>query len=181
MILLFTALLGVGYPLVVTGIAGALLPSQARGSLVTVDGTPVGSALVGQSFTSDRYFHGRPSATAETPYNGASSGGTSLGPTSAKLRDMIDAQIRDLRTAGVEGPLPADAVTSSGSGLDPHISPAFAKLQIARVAKVRQISEQQVAALVEASTSRPALGFIGEPRVNVLRLNMALDKSIPQK
>lgn len=181
MILLFTGLLGLCYPLAVTGIVGVLMPGQARGNLVAVNGIPVGSAWVGQSFTSDRYFHGRPSATAEMPYNAASSGGTSLGPTSAKLRDRIETEIRALRTAGVQGPLPADAVTSSGSGLDPDISPEFARLQIVRVAKARQLPEQHVAALVEANTSRPALGFIGEPRVNVLALNMALDKNIPQK
>lgn len=181
MILLFTALLGVGYPLAITGIAGVLAPNQARGSLVAVDGTPVGSAVVGQSFSSDRYFHGRPSATAEGPYNAASSGGTSLGPTSAKLRDRIETELEALGAAGAQGPVPADAVTASGSGLDPDISPAFARLQIARVAKARQLPEQQLAALVEASTSRPALGFIGEPRVNVLALNMALDKRRTQQ
>lgn len=181
MIVLFTALLGLAYPLAVTGVAGILLPDQAQGSLVERNGTAVGSALVGQSFTSDRYFQGRPSATAETPYNAASSGGTSLGPTSAKLRDMIEAEAGKLHVAGAATLLPADAVTSSGSGLDPDISPAFARLQIARVAAARNMPEGQVASLVEAAMERPVLGFLGQARINVLRLNMALDKTVLEK
>lgn len=181
MIVLFTALLGLAYPLAVTGVAGILLPDRAQGSLVERNGTAVGSALVGQSFTSDRYFHGRPSATAEKPYNAASSGGTSLGPTSARLRDMIATEAGKLRAAGDATPLPADAVTSSGSGLDPDISPAFARLQIARVARARDMPAQRLAALVDAQTEKPLLGFLGETRINVLKLNMALDKAVLQK
>jgi K+-transporting ATPase ATPase C chain len=128
MILLFTALLGLGYPLAITGIAGAVFPAQAGGSLVTVEGRAVGSALIGQSFTGDIYFRGRPSATAETAYNGAASSGTNLGPTSAKLRDMIAGEVAKLQAEGAKAPLPADAATASGSGLDPEISPAFAAL-----------------------------------------------------
>lgn len=181
MIVLFTALLGLGYPLAVTGIAGVVLPSQAKGSIVSVNGEPVGSALIGQSFSSPGYFHGRPSATADTAYNAASSSGTNLGPTSAKLRDMVAAEVDKLMSESAALPLPADAVTSSGSGLDPDISPAFARLQIGRVAKARQMPEPQLAALVEAGTDSPAFGLIGEPRVNVLKLNLALDKLMPQK
>lgn len=181
MILLFTALLGIGYPLAITGLSGVLFPEKARGSLVLADGHPVGSALIGQSFSSERYFHGRPSATPDTAYNGSASSGTNLGPTSAKLRDMVATEVGKLKAEGVALPVPADAVTSSGSGLDPDISPAFATVQIARIAKARNAPEDQVAALVNANMAKPALGFIGEPRLNVLALNLALDKVMPQK
>ncbi len=181
MIVLFTALLGLGYPLALTGIAGAIMPARAGGSLVTANGKPVGSQLIGQAFSSPGYFHGRPSATGGMAYNAAASGGTNLGPTSAKLRDMVAAELGKLTREGASLPLPADAVTSSGSGLDPDISPVFAKLQIARIAGARQMSAPQLAALVEASTDTRALGFIGEPRVNVLKLNLALDKVGRQK
>lgn len=175
LILLFTALLGLAYPLAITGVAGALMPRQAGGSLVLLDGRPVGSSLIGQAFTSPRYFHGRPSATAETPYNAAASGGSNLGPTSAKLRDAIAAEVARLGgPAG--GPLPADAVTASGSGLDPDISPAYARLQIARVAQQRRLPEDRIARLVALNTEAPLFGLVGESRVNVLHLNMALDK-----
>lgn len=181
MIILFTALLGLAYPLAITGIAGVILPAEAHGSLVMLEGRAVGSSLIGQSFISDRYFRGRPSATGDAAYNATASGGTNLGPTSARLKDMVAAEISKFRAEGVPGLLPADSVTSSGSGLDPDISPAFAKLQINRVAKARNAPQDQVASLVEANTEKPALGFIGEPRVNVLKLNMALDIAWPQE
>ena len=181
MIVLFTALLGLGYPLAMTGIAGAVMPDKARGSIVSLNGRPVGSALVGQAFSGAGYFHGRPSATGDLPYNAAASSGTNLGPTSAKLRDMVAAEAGRLQQEGMAMPLPADAVTSSGSGLDPDISPAFASAQIARVAKARQVPEETLQALVAENTAEPALGFIGEPRVNVLALNIALDNRAAAK
>lgn len=180
MIVLFTALLGLGYPLAVTGIAGAVMPAQAQGSLLFAGGRAVGSSLVGQAFTGDRYFHGRPSATGEIAYNAAASSGTNLGPTSAKLRDLVAAEVGKLQASGASLPVPADAATSSGSGLDPDISPAYARLQIARVAKARQLPEPDVAKLIDSVAEAPVLGFVGEPRVNVLKLNLALDRAAPQ-
>lgn len=180
MIVLFTALLGLGYPLAITGIAGAVMPAEAQGSLLFAGGRAVGSSLVGQAFTGDRYFHGRPSATGETAYNAAASSGTNLGPTSAKLRDLVAAEVAKLQASGASLPVPADAATSSGSGLDPDISLAYARLQIARVAKARQLPQRDVAKLIDSVADAPVLGFVGEPRVNVLKLNLALDRAAPQ-
>lgn len=186
MMALFTLLLGILYPLAITGIAQVALPGQANGSLITSNNTVIGSSLIGQNFTSERYFQGRPSATSGTdpndasktvaqPYNAASSTGSNLGPTSKALADRVAASVEDLRKQGVTGAVPADAVTTSGSGLDPDISPADAALQIQRVAKARNLPEADVKALVDAKTSGRLFGVIGEPRVNVLALNLALD------
>ncbi|QEN87993.1 potassium-transporting ATPase subunit KdpC [Labrys sp. KNU-23] len=191
MMALFTLLLGIVYPLLVTGIAQVALPGQANGSLITSNNTVIGSSLIGQNFTSERYFQGRPSATSGTdpndasktvaqPYNAASSTGSNLGPTSKALADRVAASVEDLRKQGVTGAVPADAVTTSGSGLDPDVSPADAALQIPRVAKARNLPEAEVKALVDAQTSGRLLGVIGEPRVNVLGLNLALDAMKPK-
>lgn len=179
LLVLFTLLTGLAYPLSITGISLALMPGNARGSLIDKNGQAIGSSLIGQAFASDRYFWPRPSATAEMAYNAAASTGTNLGPTSQKLKDMIKAEVDRLHKAGIDGKLPIDAVTSSGSGLDPHISPAYAEDQIARVAKARSLDPAKVKALVTAEIEGRSLGFIGEPRVNVLALNMALDSLKP--
>ena len=186
MLALFTALLGLAYPLAVTGIAGVAMPDRASGSLVSRDGTVIGSALIGQDFTSARYFHGRPSATSapdpkdagktiDAPYNAANSSGSNLGPTSQKLVERVTSEVADLRAQGLAGPLPADAVTASASGLDPAISPAFARAQVARVAQARGLGADRLQALVDGNTAGRLFGILGEPRVNVLRLNLALD------
>lgn len=175
LVVLFTILTGLGYPLAITGIAQATAPDLANGSPVKIDGNLVGSALIGQSFASDKYFWSRPSATSPNPYEADNSSGSNLGPTSQKLRDTVSANIARLAASGIKGPVPADAVTASGSGLDPDISPAFAHAQIARIAKVRQLPEDQVAKLVDSIQENRLLGLIGEPHVNVLKLNLALD------
>lgn len=187
MIVLFTVLTGVAYPLAITGVAQLALSAQANGSLIERDGKIVGSTLVGQNFASDRYFHGRPSATTgpdqadpskmvDAPYNAANSMGSNLGPTSKKLVDRVNAAIEAEFAAGRIDIVPADAVTTSASGLDPHISPQFALAQTPTVARARNLSETRVRALVEANIEGRFLGVIGEPRVNVLLLNMALDR-----
>jgi K+-transporting ATPase ATPase C chain len=177
MLLLLTAVTGVFYPLVATGLAQALFPSQANGSLIEKDGKPVGSTLIGQSFTDPKYFWGRPSATTPQPNNGTASTGSNLGPTNPALTDAARQRIDALHAADPENhaPVPVDLVTASGSGLDPEISPAAAAYQVPRVARVRGLSESQVQAMVSMATTGRQLGVLGEPRVNVLRLNMALD------
>jgi len=186
---LFTLLTGLAYPLAITGIAQVAFYHQANGSLVPPEGAPVGSALIGQNFASDKYFHGRPSATQaqdpahpddstktiDAPYNAANSTGSNLGPTSQKLLDRVKADVAAKRAAGWAGDIPADSVTTSASGLDPHISPDNALAQVAVVAKARGLDEGKVRALVKANVEGRAIGLVGEPRVNVLRLNMALD------
>ena len=187
---LFIALTGVAYPFVMTGIAQMALSPQANGTLIERNGTVVGSGLIGQPFTSERYFQPRPSATSapdpkdptktvDAPYNAANSGGSNLGPTSKKLVERIKEDVAGLREEYSAAVVPADAATTSASGLDPHISSDYALLQVARVAKARGLPEQQVRALVEGRVEHPILGFVGEPRVNVLRLNLALDALQP--
>jgi potassium-transporting ATPase KdpC subunit len=186
LLFLFSALTGLVYPLAVTGIAQVAMPTQANGSLIVKDGVVVGSALIGQNFKSDRYFHSRPSATTDTdpndatktidaPYNAANSSGSNLGPTSQKLVDRVKGAVESWRAMAGAGPVPADAVTTSASGLDPDVSPPNALAQVASVAKARGLSEDRVRALVAAAVERPALGLVGEPRVNILQLNLALD------
>jgi potassium-transporting ATPase KdpC subunit len=177
MLLLMTVVTGVFYPLLTTGLAQLLFPSQANGSLIEKDGKPVGSTLIGQAFTDPRYFWSRPSATSPQPNNGTASGGSNLGPTNPALTDAVKQRIDALHAAdpGNTAPVPVDLVTASGSGLDPEISPAAAAYQVSRVAKARGLTVAQVQALVEAATSGRQFGVLGEPRVNVLKLNMALD------
>jgi len=184
-LLSMTVLTGLAYPLAMTGVAGAVFRDQAAGSLITRDGKTVGSALIGQNFAGDGYFHGRPSATTDAdpndatktvpaPYNAASSAGSNLGPTSKALVERVQEDVKKLGGAA-DKPVPADLVTTSGSGLDPHITPAAAAWQVARVARVRGLPEAEVQKLVVQHTVGRELGVLGEPRVNVLKLNLALD------
>ena len=174
---LFTLLTGLAYPLAVTGMAQLIFPYQANGSLIQRDGKVLGSELIGQSFTDAKYFWGRPSATTPFPYNGEASSGSNLGPTNPALEHAVKARIETLQSAdpGNEAPFPVDLVTASASGLDPHISVSAALYQVPRVARERSLSEAQVRLLVAQYTEGPQFGFLGEPRVNVLRLNLALD------
>lgn len=174
---LLGVLTGLAYPLAVTGVGQLLFAHAANGSILAVDGKPVGSALIGQSFTGARYFWGRPSATGPFPYNAAISSGSNLAPLNPALRDAVKARMAALRAAdpGNDQPVPIDLVTASGSGLDPDISLAAARYQVARVARARSLPAETVQALIEQHAARPWLGILGEPRVNVLRLNLALD------
>ena len=175
---LLSLVTGLLYPLAVTGIAQVAFSDSANGSLITRDGKAVGSALIGQAFTDPGHFWGRPSATAPMPYNAANSGGSNQGPSNPALAEAVRARIAALRAAdpGQTAAVPVDLVTASASGLDPHISRAAADYQAARVARARGLPEAQVRALVAQHTEAPLLGFIGEARVHVLRLNLALDQ-----
>ena len=182
-----TLITGLIYPLVMTGIAGLIFPRQAQGSLIERDGKVVGSELIGQVFTSDKYFHGRPSATTApdpkdatktipAPYNAANSGGSNLGPSNKALIDRVQGDINALKKENPSTPIPADLVTTSASGLDPHISPEASLFQVPRIAKARNLPEDRIRQLVEDNAEGRFLGFLGEPRVNVLLLNLALDR-----
>jgi len=187
-IVALTLITGLLYPLVMTGIAGAVFPRQAQGSLVEQDGKVIGSSLIGQAFVSDRYFHGRPSATTApdpndstktvpAPYNAANSGGSNLGPTNKALIERVTGDVDKLKQENPSAPVPIDLVTTSGGGLDPHISPEAALFQVPRVAKARNMPEDRVRQLVNDHIERRTLGLLGELRVNVLALNMALDQA----
>jgi K+-transporting ATPase ATPase C chain len=188
LLLCLTAITGLIYPLAMTGIAGTIFPYQAQGSLIVSDGKVIGSALIGQAFADDKYFHGRPSATVtpdpkdptkniDAPYNAANSGGSNLGPTNKALIERVKGETDKLKAENPSAPVPIDLVTTSASGLDPHISPDGALFQVPRVAKARNMPEDRVRQLVNNATESPALGLLGEPRVNVLALNLALDKA----
>ena len=175
--LVLTVVTGIAYPLAVTGIAQMTMPEQANGSLIVKDGKPVGSELIGQSFSDPKYFWGRPSATGPMPNNAAASSGSNQGPTNPALMDAVKARVQALRDAdpGNATPVPVDLVTASASGLDPHISPAAAEYQIQRIARVRGLPLQEIKELVSHHTEDRQFGILGEPRVNVLKLNLALD------
>jgi K+-transporting ATPase ATPase C chain len=176
-LIVFTVITGVAYPLIVTGIAQVAFNDQANGSLLREGDKVLGSRLIGQPFSDPKYFWSRLSATSPIPYNGASSSGSNLGPTNPALKDAVAGRVKALRDAGADAQkaVPVDLVTASGSGLDPHISPAAAEYQVPRVAKVRNLPEEKVRELVLRHTEGRQLGFLGEPRVNVLALNLALD------
>jgi K+-transporting ATPase ATPase C chain len=188
LLLVLTAITGLAYPLAMTAIAGAIFPAQAQGSLIEKDGKVVGSGLIGQEFKDDKYFHGRPSATVApdpsdstktvpAPYNAANSGGSNLGPTSKALADRLKEDVDKLKGENPNAAVPIDLVTTSASGLDPDISPEAAQFQVRRVAKARNVPEDQVKQMVASNTQGRLLGLIGEPRVNVLTLNLALDRA----
>ncbi|MGA3164919.1 MAG: potassium-transporting ATPase subunit KdpC [Terriglobia bacterium] len=179
--LFMTVLTGLIYPGIVTGLCQLLFPHRANGSLVTVDGTIVGSALIGQNFTKPEYFHPRPSAAGNDGYDASASNGSNLGPTNQKLIDRVKADVDKFHKENPDynGPLPADLLTASGSGLDPDLSPASALAQAPRVAKVRGVSLEQVQQIISARSEGRELGFLGEPRVNVLSLNLELDRQFP--
>ena len=178
-----TLLLGLGYPLAMTGLAQLLFPRQAHGSLLSRDGHVIGSELIGQNFAKPEYFQPRPSAAGNDGYDPTASSGSNYGPTNQKLVDRVKASIDKFRKDNPDytGPLPADLVTASASGLDPHLSPDSASAQAARVAKARGVSTDQVSQLIAQQTEGPDLGVLGEPRVNVLKLNLALDEKLPKK
>src|SRR5499427_1971711 len=186
LLLALTVITGLAYPLAITAVAGAIFPKQAAGSLIEKDGKVVGSALIGQEFKEDKYFHGRPSATVApdpndstktvpAPYNAANSGGSNLGPTSKALNDRVKEDVEKLKAENPSSPVPIDLVTTSGSGLDPDISPEAALFQVPHIAKARNLPEDKVRELVAQNTTGRLGGIIGEPRVNVLALNLALD------
>lgn len=188
LLLVLTAITGLVYPLAMTAIAGAIFPAKAQGSLIEKDGKVIGSALIGQEFKSEQYFHGRPSATlapdpndstktVSAPYNAANSGGSNLGPTSKALADRLKEDVDKLKAENPNAAVPVDLVTTSASGLDPDISPEAAQFQVPRVAKARNMPEDQLKQLVAANTQGRLLGLLGEPRVNVLALNLALDRA----
>ena len=181
--ILLSIVTGLIYPLLVTGIGQALFPKQAAGSLIERDGKPVGSRLIGQNFIDPKYFWGRPSATSPYPNNAAASSGSNLGPLNPTLKEAVEARIKTLREAdqGNTTPIPVDLVTASASGLDPHISPAAAEYQVARVARARGLAPETVRNLVAMRTENRQWGIFGEPRVNVLELNLALDRLPSQK
>jgi K+-transporting ATPase ATPase C chain len=190
LVIALTLITGVAYPFAMTGIAQLLFPYQAQGSLVERDGKVVGSTLIGQPFTGERYFHGRPSATVTpdpndasknvpAPYNAANSGGSNLGPTSKDLIARIQGDVEKLKQENPAAPVPIDLVTTSGSGLDPHISPDAAFFQVPRIAKARNLPEYRLRQLVAENTAAPLGSVLGEPRVNVLELNLALDRLGP--
>ncbi|MCC7145248.1 MAG: potassium-transporting ATPase subunit KdpC [Phycisphaeraceae bacterium] len=180
-LLMLTVVTGVIYPLAVTGVAAAVFPSQAAGSLIYRQGHPVGSALIGQQFDDPKYFWGRPSATGPMPYNAAASSGSNYGPLNPALLEAVRARVEALRQAdpGNDRLIPVDLVTASGSGLDPHISPAAADYQVARVARLRGLTEEQVRVLVAGHTQGRQMAVLGEPGVNVWQLNLALDEAKP--
>jgi K+-transporting ATPase ATPase C chain len=178
-----TILLGVIYPLAITGISQLIFPHQANGSLVTVGGKVIGSEIIGQNFTKPEYLQPRPSAAGSDGYDATSSAGSNYGPTNQKLVDRVKASIEKFRKENPDynGPIPADLLTTSASGLDPHLSPDSARAQAARVAKTRGVAVEQINQLIAQFTEGSALGLLGEPRVNVLKLNLALDRQFPRK
>ena len=178
-----TILFGIAYPLVITGISQVVFPRQANGSLIVSDGKVIGSELIGQNFTKPEYFQPRPSAAGNDGYDPTASSGSNFGPTNQKLIDRVKASVEKFRKENPDytGPIPADLVTASASGLDPHLSPDSAMVQAARVAKARGASMDQISEVIAQFTEPPSLGLLGEPRVNVLKLNLALDERFPRR